>query len=153
MRITWVTTRLCHQISFVCKQTGINKANLISLTSRGSYNVPYVTRSSPDPRAMFALINVRSIRSKALLVRDYVRTGRSRLDGDMSWRKRDNCRDRTLRRGLLVRKQPRSSARGDCGVGLLFRKTLQLVSYSDIDTQVCETCCIILRNIRIGCTA
>ena len=37
-------------------------------------------------------------------------------------------------------------------MGVLFRKTLQLVSRADIDTHACETCCVFLRNIRIGCT-
>ena len=47
--------------------------------------------------------------------------------------------------------QPRG---GDLGgdVGVLFRKTLQLVSLAGIDTHASETYCVILRNVRIGCT-
>ena len=48
--------------------------------------------------------------------------------------------------------QPRGGARSGRGVGVLFRKTLQLVSHADIDTRASETCPVILRNIRIGCT-
>ena len=38
----------------------------------GTGNWSFIARSSPDFRAKFALINVRSIRNKALLVRDYI---------------------------------------------------------------------------------
>ena len=48
--------------------------------------------------------------------------------------------------------QPRGGARRGGDVGVLFRKTLQLVSRADIDTHASETCRVILRNIRIGCT-
>ena len=47
--------------------------------------------------------------------------------------------------------RPRSGARRGGGVGVLFRKTLQLVSRADIDTHACDNCCVFLRNIRIGC--
>ena len=65
-------SRRCHGVSSVDKQTGVNTANLIQLTSRGFGNGSIIARSSPDLRATFVLINVRSIRNKALIVRDYV---------------------------------------------------------------------------------
>ena len=68
--ITRVAGRRCHQVSSVSKQTSVNNANLIQLTSRGSGNGAFMARSSPDLRAK--LINVRSIRNKALFVRDYI---------------------------------------------------------------------------------
>ena len=70
--ITRVASRRCHQVSYVSKQTGVHNSNLIQLTSRGTGNWSFIARSSPDLRAKFALINVRSIRNKALLVRDYI---------------------------------------------------------------------------------
>ena len=70
--ITRVASRLCQEVSSVDKQTGVNNANLIQLTSRGTGDGTLMARSSPDLRAKFALINARSIRNKALLVRDYI---------------------------------------------------------------------------------
>ena len=70
--ITRFASRLCQEVSSVDKQTGVNNANLIQLTSRGTGDGTLMARSSPDLRAKFALINARSIRNKALLVRDYI---------------------------------------------------------------------------------
>lgn len=48
--------------------------------------------------------------------------------------------------------QPRSGARRGGGVGVLFRKTLQLVSRCEVDTHAREAFHVILRNNCIGCT-
>ena len=80
--ITRVASRLCQEVSHVGKQTGVNNANLIQLTSRATGDGTSMVRSSPDLRAKFALINARSIRNKALLVR----TGCRRHDGNMARR-------------------------------------------------------------------
>ena len=153
--ITRMARRRCHQVSSVSKQTGVNNSNLIQLTSRGTGNLSFIARSSPDLRAKFALINVRSIRNKALLVRDYI--DKHKLDVvalTETWLGEDEttavselCGD-----DFTFVHQPRGGARRGGGVGVLFRKTLQLVSRANIDTHASETCHVILRNIRIGCT-
>ena len=48
--------------------------------------------------------------------------------------------------------QPCGGPRRGGGIGVLFQKTLQLVSRADIDTHASETCRVILHNICIGCT-
>ena len=60
-----VVRRRYHEVSSVDKQIGVNTTNFIQLTSRGCGNGSYIGRSSPDLRAKFALINVRSIRKKS----------------------------------------------------------------------------------------
>ena len=147
--ITRVASRRCHQVSSVSKQTGVNNSNLKQMTSRGTGNWSFIARSSPDLRAKFALINVRSIRNKALLVRDYmdvVAWTETWLGEDEMTAVSELCGE-----DFTFVHQPRGGARRGGGVGVLFRKTLQLVSRADIDTHASETCRVILRNIR-GCT-
>ena len=105
--------------------------------------------------AVCALINVRSIRNKALLVRDYidereldvVALTETWLGEDKTTAVSELCGE-----DFTFVHQPRGGARRGGGVGVLFRKTLQLVSRANIDTHASETCRVILRNIRIGCT-
>ena len=150
-----MASRQCHQVSSVSKQTGVNNSNLIQLTSWGTGNWSFIARSSPDLRAKFAFINVRYIRNKALLVRDYI--DERELDVvalTETWLGEDETTAVSELCGydFTFVHQPRGGARRDGGVGVLFRKTLQLVSHANIDTQASETCRVILRNIRIGCT-
>ena len=70
--ITRAVSRRCHGVSSVDKQTGVNTANLIQLMSRGSGKGSFIARSSLEIRANFVLVNVTSIRNKALFVRGYV---------------------------------------------------------------------------------
>ncbi|KAI0227439.1 putative chitinase 1 [Lamellibrachia satsuma] len=95
-----------------------------------------------------------SIRKQELLVRDYIDeheldvvaiTETWLVEGEMTVTSELCGGDFTFVH------RPRSGARRGGGVGVLFRKTLQLVSRADIDTHACETCCVFLRNIRIGC--
>ncbi|KAI0227633.1 DNA-dependent protein kinase catalytic subunit [Lamellibrachia satsuma] len=70
--ITRVPSGGCRQVSSVDKETGVNSANVIALTSTASGNGSYIVRSSSHLCAKFALINARSIRKQELLVRDYI---------------------------------------------------------------------------------
>ena len=106
-------------------------------------------------KTKFALINARSLRNKALLVRDYVDDRFVDVaaitetwladEGNASvselWR--DN---------LTIAHQPRGGARRGGGVGILFRKSFQLVSRVSVDTCASETLSVTLRNAHIDCT-
>lgn len=121
----------------------------------GSGNGSSTARSSSHLCAKFALINARSIRKQALLVRDYI--DEHELDVvalTETWLAEGETivESELCGEDFTFVHQPRSGARRGGGVGVLFRKTLQLVSRADIDTHASETCCVILRNIRIGCT-
>ena len=150
-----VASRLCQEVSHVGKQTGVNSANLIQLTSWAIGDGTSMVRSSPDLRAKFALINARSIRDKALLVRDYideheldvVAVTETWLGDDYPSVVSELCRD-----DFCFAHQSRGDARRGGGVGVLFRKTLKLVSRADIETHASETCRVILRHTRFACT-
>ena len=70
--ITRVPSGWCRQVSCVDKQTGVNSANLIALSSTASGNGSYIARSYSHLCAKFALINARSIRKQELFMRDYI---------------------------------------------------------------------------------
>ena len=120
-----VASRRCQEVSHVGKQTGVN--NLIQLTSRATGDGTSTVRSLRDLRAKFALINARSIRNKALLVRDYI--DEHELDVvamTETWLGDDDpsvvselCRD-----DFRFAHQLRDDARRGGGVGVLIRKTL-----------------------------
>ena len=153
--ITRVASRLCQEVSHVGKQTGVNNANLFQLTSRAIGDGTSMVRSSPDLRASFVLINARSIRNKALLLLDYIdEHGLDVVAMTETWLGDDDpsvvselCRD-----DFCFAHQSRGDARRGGGVGVLFRKTLKLVSRADIETHASETCRVILRHTRFACT-
>ena len=152
--ITRVASGWCRQVSSVDKQTGVNSANLIALTSTASGNGSYIARSSSHLCAKFALISARSIRKQELLVRDYIDEHELNVVAiTETWLAEGETTVTSELCGgdFTFVHWPRSGARRGGGVGVLFRKTLQLVSRADIDKHACETCCVFLRNIRIGC--
>ena len=110
------------------------------------------SRSSSDLRAKFALINKSSIHNKALLVRDYideheldvVAMTETRLGEDDLTVVSELCRDH-----FSFAHKSRGGARGGGGVGVLFRKTLRLVSRADIDIHASETCLISAHDRRL----
>ena len=114
-----------------------------------------MARSSPELCAKFAPINARSIRNKALFVRDYIDEHELEVVAmTETWLGEDEltvvselCRD-----DFSFAHQSRGGARRGGGVGVLYRKTLKLVSCTNIDTHASETCCVILHHTRFGCT-
>ena len=137
-----VASRLCQEVSHVGKQTGVDNANLIQLTSRATGDGTSMVRSSPDLPATYALINARSIRNKALLVRDYI--DEHELDFvamTETWLGEDDppVVSELCRNDFRFAHQLRDDARRGGGMGVLFRKTLKLVSRADIETHASET--------------
>ena len=108
-------------------------------------------------KTKFALINVRSLRNKTLLVHDY--TDDCSADIKIvalteTWlRDEDNASVSELCRDTFsFAHQPRGGARRGGGVGVLFRKSFQFVSRVSVDTCASETLSVTLRNARIDCT-
>ena len=106
-------------------------------------------------KAKFCLINVRSLRNKSLFLRNYVDecsldivalTETWLTDKDTT-SVSELCRD-----NFTLIHQPRGGARRGGGIGVLFRKTLQLVSRVSVDTRASETLSVTLRNARTSCT-
>ena len=97
----------------------------------------------------FGVINAMSLRNKSLFVCNYVdkcsvdivALTETWLSDEDSIFVPELCRDNFT----LVR-QPRGGARCDGGVGVLFRRTLQLVSRVTVDTRASETLAVTLRN-------
>ena len=97
----------------------------------------------------FGVINAMSLRNKSLFVCNYVdkclldivALTETWLSDEDSIFVSELCRDNFT----LVR-QPRGGARCDGGVGVLFRRTLQLVSRVTVDTRASETFAGTLRN-------
>ena len=119
--------------------------------------LPTISRDSAVivDKCKFALINARSLRNKSLFVRNYV--DECSLDSvalTETWLTDEGttsvpelCRDNSTRVH-----QPRGSARRGGGIGVLFHKTLQLISHVTIDTRASETLSVTLRNARTSCT-
>ena len=129
-------------------------------TRRNNHNliqVPTVTRDSTVfvDKAKFCLINARSLRNKSLFVRDYVdecsldivALTETWLTDEDTTSVSELCRD-----NFTLIHQPRGGARRGGGIGVLFRKTLQLVSRVSVDTRASETVSVTLRNARTSCT-
>ena len=105
--------------------------------------------------AKFALINAWSLRNKAFLILDH--TKERSLDVvaiKETWLGVDDtiAVSELCGENFTFVCQPRGGIRRGGGVGIMFRKTLQLISHTTLDTHVCETYCVILRNFRIGYT-
>ena len=119
--------------------------------------VPTVTRDSTVfvDKAKFCLINARSLRNKSLFVRDYVdecsldivALTETWLTDEDTTSVSELCRD-----NFTLIHQPRGGARRGGGIGVLFRKTLQLVSRVSVDTRASETLSVTLRHARTSCT-
>ena len=130
-------------------QTRRNNNNLIQ--------VPTVTRDSTVlvDKIKFCLINARSLRNKSLFVRNYVdecllnivALTETWLTDEDTTSVSELCRD-----NFTLIHQPRGGARSVGGIGVLFRKTLQLVSRVSVDIRASETLSVTLRNARTSCT-
>ena len=123
--ITRVASRLCQEGSHVGKQTGVNNANLIQLTSRAT-GAHQETRKSTK----LGLLNARSLRSNYNIICDYV------LEHDIdilclteTWLtpNDDIITQAIIPQGYIIEHIPRSTRRGG-GVGVLFNNTLRLES-------------------------
>ncbi len=119
--------------------------------------VPIVTQDSTVlvDKAKLCLINARSLRNKSLFVRNYVdecsldtvALTETWLTDEDTTSVSELCRD-----NFTLIHQPRGGARRGGGIGVLFRKTLQLVSRVSVDTRASETLSVTLRNARTSCT-
>ena len=106
-------------------------------------------------KCKFALINARSLRNKSLFVRNYVdecsldivALTETWLTDEDTTSVSELCRD-----NFTLVHQPRGSARRGGDIGVLFRKTLQLISRVTIDTRASETLSVTLRNAHTSCT-
>ena len=129
--------------------TRCNNNNLIQ--------VPTVSRDSAviGDKSKFGLINARSLRNISLFVRiyvdectlDIVALTETRLTDEDTTSVSELCRD-----NFTLVHQPRGSARRGGDIGVLFRRTLQLVSRVTVDTLASETLSVTLRNARTSCT-
>ena len=102
-----------------------------------------------------ALINARSLRNKTLLGHDYVDDCSADIVAlTETWlRDEDNASVSELCRDIFsFAHQPHGGARRGGGVGVLFRKSFQLVSRVGVDTCASGTVSVIQRNARIDCT-
>ena len=129
--------------------TRCNKNNLIQ--------VPTVSRESAVivDKSKFGLMNARSLRNKSLFVHNYVDDGsldivaltKTWLTDEDTTYVSELCRD-----NFTLVHQPRGGARSGWDIGVLFRKTPQLVSRVTVDTRASETLSVTLRNARTSCT-
>ena len=102
-----------------------------------------------------ALINARSLRNKTLLGHDYVDDCSADIVAlTETWlRDEDNASVSELCRDIFsFAHQPHGGARCGGGVGVLFRKSFQLVSRVGVDTCASGTVSVTQRNARIDCT-
>ena len=115
-----------------------------SLRNNTLIQVPTVSRDSAVivDKCKFGLINARCLRNKSLFVRNYVdecsldtvALTETWLTDEDTTSVSELCRD-----NFTLVHQPRGSARRGGGIGVLFRKTVQLISRVTVDTRASET--------------